>query len=80
MLSADEDELHRRAVAAYYRIAARDGYGAVQHSERNSGYERYNGLDYVVLRNNGQTLAVYRVRNDGVLRRLKRWPAELNRN
>jgi hypothetical protein len=32
---------------------------------------------YVALRNVNGMLAVYRVRNNGALKRLKRWPAEL---
>lgn len=78
MREFDEEGLHRRALAAYYRVAARDGYSADIPSERISGYETHNELDYVVLRNNSKTLAVYRVRNDNVLRRLKRWPADLD--
>jgi hypothetical protein len=36
------------------------------------------GLQYVILRNVDGVLAVYRVRTDnGLLRRMKRWPAEL---
>jgi hypothetical protein len=36
------------------------------------------GRRYVVLRDGGIDIcAVYRVRNDGRLRRLKRWPAEV---
>jgi hypothetical protein len=39
------------------------------------------GLDgklYVVLRNAHRVLAVYWVRTDGVLKRLRRWPGELD--
>jgi hypothetical protein len=36
------------------------------------------GLSYVVLRNARGLLAVYRVRNDGMLKGLKRWPAEID--
>jgi len=36
------------------------------------------GRRYVVLRDGGIDIcAVYRVRNDGTLKRLKRWPAEV---
>jgi hypothetical protein len=33
---------------------------------------------YIALRNSRATLAVYRVRNDGILKRLRRWPAALD--
>lgn len=73
----DEDDVLRRAWAAYYRFA--DTSNPDQPSIPISGYEELNGLDYVVLRNHERTLAVYRVtRKDNVLRRLKRWPKELN--
>jgi hypothetical protein len=35
-------------------------------------------LEYVVLRDGSRTLAVYRIKNDGHLHRLKRWPAALD--
>lgn len=36
-----------------------------------------HGRSYAVLRNSHRTLAVYRIRTDGYLRRLRRWPEEL---
>jgi len=54
------------------------GSGAnIQPSAVASGVEKHNGLEYVVLRNINGVLAVYRVHNDGQLRRMKRWPAEI---
>ena len=35
-------------------------------------------MRYVVLRNVNGILSVYRVRNDGKLKGLRRWPAALN--
>ena len=69
----DEDDLLRRAIAAYYRGA---GPGVMQPANTSS-VDTVDGLHYVVLRNVRGVLAVYRVRNDGVLKGLKRWPAEL---
>jgi hypothetical protein len=40
--------------------------------------EEHKGLSYVVLRDGSRTLAVYRIKNDGHLHRLKRWPPELD--
>jgi hypothetical protein len=65
------DELLQRAFAAYFRSGATD-----QPSKSASGIETVAGLQYVVLRSARGVLAVYRVRNDGVLKGLKRWPAE----
>jgi hypothetical protein len=44
--------------------------------------EQYDGHRYVVLQNEQATvpefrLAVYRVKNDGMLKRLRRWPAAI---
>ena len=72
------DELTSRAYRAYFRSAKRAGLGAMQPSDHMSGVEVVNGRQYTVLRNTYQVLAVYGVRNDGRLKRLERWPAELS--
>jgi hypothetical protein len=75
---SEEEELAlvRRAYAAYFRAG-----NSEQPAQANSGVERAGpDLRYVVLRNSKGVLAVYRVRNDGVLKGLKRWPAELLRD
>ena len=67
------DALTGRAYAAYFR-----GNGNPQQpADTRSGVERHKGLSYVVLRNVKGILAVYRVRNDGMLRRMKRWPSAI---
>ena len=43
-----------------------------------SEIEKVGGKAYVVLRNINGVLAVYRIRNDGMLKGLRRWPAELD--
>jgi hypothetical protein len=66
---ADTD-LTRRAFAAYFRSGGfdvPDGADVVEH----------DGKLYVVLSNVSGTLAVYRVRGSGALRRMKRWPREV---
>lgn len=68
---ADHDELTRRAFAAYFRT------GGTDQPTKGSGEIEHDGKRYVVLRNRSGLLAVYRVRNDGMLRRMRRWPAEL---
>ena len=69
MASAD---ILRRAMAAFFR-----GGGTDQPSATDSGVQEVKGLTYVVLRNSNGILAVYRLRPNGVLKGLKRWPKEL---
>jgi hypothetical protein len=73
-----DDDLGRRALAAYYR-QPQDFPGAVWNPPHPSSPDvvEHNGRQYVVLHNVNGTLAVYRVRNTGQLRRLRRWPAEV---
>lgn len=72
------DDLLRRAYRAYFRAGRKLGGETIQPAEICSGPEEVGGLTYVAMRNNYETLAVYRVRNDGQLKELKRWPRELN--
>jgi hypothetical protein len=55
-----------RAVRAYHREGERNGESRMQPSRGDSGLEG----DTVVLRSGGRTLARYRVRQDGRLRKL----------
>jgi hypothetical protein len=74
------DDLTQRAIAAYFRTAR--GQELDQPSAGASGVVVHKRLRYVVLRGGrmgGITLAVYRVRQDGMLKRLKRWPKELDK-
>lgn len=71
----DKPDLYRRAVAAYFRNE--ENAIGNQPSQTISGVERANGKLYCVLRNARGVLKVYRVRNDGMLKGLKRWPAGL---
>src|SRR4051794_30288202 len=70
------DELTNRAFRAYFQTAKRGEYSAAQPSNSSGQYE-VGDMSYIVLRNGNGILAVYRVRNDNILKRLKRWPAEL---
>ncbi len=71
------EELTRRAFAAYFRAADQAGSGVVNQPASSSGPVTHQGKTYVVLENVNGTLAVYRVRNSGQLKRLRRWPAEV---
>lgn len=62
----DERDLSRRALAAYFRSGGCSGV-----------VQEYDGKLYVVLSNVRGTLAVYRVRNDGMLKRLRQPPHAL---
>lgn len=71
-----DDGLIRRAIAAAAREAARLGGqmmlpGDVQVAE-------VDGRRYVVMTNRNGILGVYRVRPDGILKGMKRWPKELD--
>ncbi len=74
------DDLTNRAMTAYFREAKREGYLEPPQPANTSGVQTLEGLDYVVLENINGPLAVYRVRNDGKLKQLKRWPAGLDAN
>jgi hypothetical protein len=75
--SIERDE-EQRAYAAYFRFAK--GHPVDQLAAALSGIEKCEGLEYVVLRDGSRTLAVYRIKNDGHLHRLKRWPASLDQD
>jgi len=59
-----------RAFAAYFRSA---GPGSQQPFEHPDGWI-IKGKSYIVLHNNSGMLAVYRIKTDGFLKRLKRVP------
>jgi hypothetical protein len=75
----DSHPLIVRAMSAYYRQGHREGHTDQQITiPANTSYlAELGGKRYVVLENVNGVLAVYRVRNDGVLKGLKRWPKEL---
>lgn len=73
-------ELTQRAVQAHQRRAKSYGFRAsawLDEPTELSGEETLGRRRYVVVRSRAGVLSVYRVRR-GRLRRLKRWPAELN--
>jgi hypothetical protein len=70
------EPLVRRAFAAYYR--SEPAGGSLPEPARTSFLCELDGKQYVVLENMNGILAVYRVRTyDGILKRLRRWPADL---
>lgn len=69
------DDITARAFSAYFRY---NPHGHVlDQPDSASGPVTYKGRQYVVLFNVRGVLAVYRVRTTGVLKRLVRWPHEI---
>jgi hypothetical protein len=60
-----------------YFVAARSTGGESISPSNASAVEEHEGKYYVVLRNVNGVLSVCRVRNDGMLKNLKRWPESL---
>ncbi|MGH3187205.1 MAG: hypothetical protein ACRDPY_25290 [Streptosporangiaceae bacterium] len=75
----EDETLLQRALAAYYRPIAGQSHnaGRTAASAIKSHIAEHLGKRYVVLENFDGVLAVYRVRNDGILKALRRWPAEI---
>lgn len=71
------DDLTSRAFTAYFRAAKRQEWGEPDQPAYTSGVVEHKGLHYVMLENVNGPLAVYRVRNDGRLKQLRRWPEAL---
>jgi hypothetical protein len=68
-----QDDLIDRATAAWFRSEPLSD----QPDQSLSDVYSLDGRTYVVLENIRGPLAVYRLKNDGRLRRLKRWPKAL---
>jgi hypothetical protein len=75
----DHEEVMQRAYTAWHRACKRNGWTFQQPSDRKSMLEEHNGKLYAVLRGGGTVYQVYRVRNDGMLKGLKRWPKEIDK-
>jgi hypothetical protein len=71
----DNEPLINRAFAAYFREAAREG--AILQPASTGHLCEFRGKRYVVLGSGAHSCRVYRVRNDGGLKGLKRWPREI---
>jgi len=73
------NDLHSRAMAAYFRSASGTGGTVSQPGQIED--VTVNGLRYIVLANVKGILAVYRVRivnDEPMLKGLKRWPKDLD--
>lgn len=65
----NDNDLIRRAKAAWYQTGGT--------TEPTGAIIDRSGRRYILLTHALGTLAVYRVRNDGALRRMRRWPTEV---
>jgi hypothetical protein len=65
------DDVVSRAFAAYFRAGGKD------QPATTSGERVFADKRYVVLESARGTLAVYRVRPNGLLKGLRRWPKEI---
>jgi hypothetical protein len=70
--TASDSDLTRRAMAAWFRT------GGTEQPGQGSGVAEVDGRTYVVLENVHGVMAVYRYTTTGQLKRLKRWPEELD--
>lgn len=70
-MTTDQDFV-RRAFAAYFRS------GGTDQPSRHSDVITVAGKRYVYLQNTRGTLAVYRIDNSERLKRLRRWPKEID--
>jgi hypothetical protein len=73
---ASDQELIARATRAYF-VGTRSRAAEGDYPSNASAVEEHEGKFYVVLRNAKGVVSVYRVRNDGMLKNLKRWPRTL---
>jgi hypothetical protein len=74
-VAKSDQSIIARAFAAWFRSSA--AIGTAIQPPQDSSVAEVAGKRYVVLQNVKGILAVYRIMNAGQLKRLKRWPAEL---
>jgi hypothetical protein len=73
--TVQKDEVTRRAAAAFIITD-----GIPERGHLTSLLMDVDDREYVVVRVDGTLVAVYRIRpSDGVLRRMKRWPRQLEK-
>jgi hypothetical protein len=78
--AGDDEDLKRRALAAWAKSGGAGTATAhvVRHLPESFAKQiAASGLTYIVLRADRRVVAVYRVRQNGVLRRMRRWPFEI---
>jgi hypothetical protein len=75
--NASNQELVTRASRAYFTASKKKGCSAPDQPSSSSDVTEIAGKRYVVLNNVNGILAVYGLKNDGVLKRLEHWPESL---
>ena len=63
-----------RALTAYNRKCAQASMPGRHPVEALSGLEEWEGKRYVALRDQHGVITVYRIKPDGLLREMRRWP------
>ena len=71
----EEYALINRAFSAYFHNAG--DKAMIQPSYSKSFCTEFEGKDYVVLATDLKALAVYRIKKDGYLKKLKRYPKKI---
>lgn len=79
-MKTENEQLARRALAAWYRADCGGEHDPLALTPPVSGVAaEHAGKRYAMVMNGFRVpLAVYRVRNDGVLKRLRQWPRALD--
>jgi hypothetical protein len=72
---SQDPELFRRAMGAYFRSPWDPDLGMPNNP--GSYLMEIDDRRYVVLANSGTICAVFRIRQSGLLKRLRRWPSEI---
>lgn len=75
--TASKQELVTRAMRSYFTASKKKGCYSPDQPSSSSDVTELEGKCYVVLNNVNGILAVYGLKNDGVLKRLDRWPESL---
>jgi len=74
-----DESYETRALSAYFK-AGKNAVGQLQQPGYPQIAKTEDGKQYVVLTNRHGILAVYRIRTDGILKGLKRWPEEISKS
>jgi len=74
----DNERVIDRAFAAWFRAGKRAGATSPDIPANDSYLCELAGRRYVILQNINGIMAVYRVKTNGILREMRRWPRELD--
>jgi len=72
------DDLKNRAFTAYFKYLKRNGFMFIQPCG-DVLKETVKAKDYIILYNGNGILSVFRIRPNGILKMLKRYPKEFDK-